>query len=454
MQSILNVLLSKHHVIILILLIVGLVFGFQSFNHQLTSDLTQNKRNSLSQESITALRDMPEKIEILFYSSNSPTKGKYFRKSFDGFLKRYLQIKNNISISYIDPNTDAKKAAELGLKLEGDMIVQYKNRSEPFSIPYNEDRFTNLLVKLKESKKLTFFFTSGYQEPLLDNADKSGLSKLAKELDSNGYQYTQSDNFELIKQNQILVINAPQKHLSAKDVKQLIKHVEEGSSLIWLLNSANLNGLDDLAKLLNIKVSEGVAVDLSNEIYGIEPTLVNATNYSRHEILSDFSLKTFFLNAHRISEIAETKSQWKTKNLIGVAENGWLTKSNQNSVSKKTLADDIERQGPINIAIALERTHNNKLQRVIVFGNSMFLSNQHINQGGNSQLGIRLANWVSSNYSSISVPVRITKDTIVLIPNETSSKYLILAIFNGFQFVLPAFLMCIALLVWIKKARK
>jgi antitoxin component of MazEF toxin-antitoxin module len=445
--------LSKHHLVAASLLLLSIILGYFANHYTWYSDFTQNQRNSLSSESKKVLQDMPEAIEIKALASNSAVKGKYFRKSILSFLARYQRSKNNIFITFISPETDMTQARDIGLQQEGEWLITYKKQSEYFKLPYTEERFTNLLIQLKSGKERTLFFTDGHGEPRLEDATNIGLQRLAKQLMNEGMQVTQSTQLSNLKQAHTLVINAPQKTFQPNEVSLIQRHVNQGRNLIWLVNSHNLQGLESLANALNLEISEGIAVDLSNQQFGLDPKTVTASQYARHEIFKDFAIRTFFPNARRISDKGNMGSDWKITQLIGVAENGWLTKGDSEKLSQEDLTKNFARPGPINIAVSLERTVKNQQQRILMIGNSAFLSNQIIEKGGNLALASKIFKWSSTNHLPINLKTNLSKDSVIVISDDPINRYLILTIFNGFQFVLPAILFFAAFFVWFRRSK-
>ena len=67
-------------------------------------------------------------------------------------------------------------------------------------------------------------------------------------------------------------------------------------------------------------------------------------------------------------------------------------------------------RGPLNLAVALTRGLNNRQQRVVVIGNGEFLSNTFLGNGGNLELGMSLANWLSHDDAYVSIPVQTARD--------------------------------------------
>ncbi len=444
--------LSKQIIVTMILLVISFIIAMLAHQVHFFVDLTQNQRNSLAKQSQQVIAQLNDPIEIKVLASNSPNKGKYFRKSIQIFIGKYQQYKKNIQISFISPVDNPSEAMRLGLKQEGDVMIFYKQQQQAFGLPYTEERFTNALLKLHSNdKNRLLFFTTGHDEPLLHNTNNQGWSTFAKSLESKGIRYIQSAQLNNLKPQDILLINAPRKQFNDVEIKQIQQHIKKGGHLVWLLETDNLQGLEALANIFNIEVSKGITVDLSYMDIGLSPHLVNASHYAKHEIFTDFSLRTMFNRAHRVSEREGIASIWQHTPLIGVAENGWLTRDLPTDYTKQSLASNLEKQGPINIAVALERLYEGHQQRVIIVGNSQFLSNQMIAHGGNLGLAYKLLEWVSNNQHPISIRPQLTRDAVVIIPTESYSRTIILAIFNSFQFLLPAILFIGAWMAWRRK---
>jgi len=439
----------------IVLLLAGLAYmlGYLAYESNVYADLTQNKRNTISMETKKVLDRMPNNIEIKAVVSNNQINGKYFKKSIQSFLARYQRHKSNIHISYLLPERDMREIRKLGLKQEGDWLVEYDNQREYFALPYTDERFTNLLIKIQSVNTHVFFFTDGHLEPQLNDPSPEGLHLLTKAIGSNGLQATQSSQLSYLTNTHVLIINAPNKAFSLDEIGLIEHHINQGGNVVWLMNSDNLQGLERIAENLGIEISSGIVLDLSNQSLGLDSRLVGASNYASHEIFSDFTLRSYFLNARRVGQKENLPNSWNIQNLIGVAENGWLTKKEPLALTDASLSNNILKSGPINIAVALRRQVNQQEQRIVIIGNQHFLSNEFIEQGGNKSLAIRILKWASAKYTPLSIQQRITKDAVVVIGNDRAERYWILSIFNGFQFLLPLLLLITATLTWYRRSR-
>ena len=97
-------------------------------------------------------------------------------------------------------------------------------------------------------------------------------------------------------------------------------------------------------------------------------------------------LNTLFPFARALS--ANGIEGWNAVPLVDVAPRGWIETE---SLDRRIVFDkgrDIP--GPVTIAIALERMHNERTQRAVVVGSGHFLANAYLGNGGNRALGMRI----------------------------------------------------------------
>lgn len=439
----------RHGWTVLALLVVMSAIGYGSYRYHWVSDQTQNLRNSVSPQSIQALADISAPIEILAFASNSPFKGRYFRKSISALIQRYQAHKADMHLQFIDPGKAPDLSRQFGIKQEGEMVVQLLGRSAHMQLPYTEEAFTNVLLKLTHGPSQHLIFSDGHGEPNIEDTQPEGYARFVQSLSKHGFQYRQSSNLSPLDTTPIMVIHGAKTDFSSEEIRQVSQYIERGGDLIWLLDNGDLGGLATIADLLSIDISQGVVLDSSHVQYGMNPRLVSASAYARHAIFDDFGLRTFFFMPHRISAIQQ-RTTWHISPLIGVAQNGWLTAKaiEMDETGLPSFKDHHHVAGPINIAMAIERHLKDKHQRIIIVGDSEFLSNRDIDLGSNQQLGLRMVQWVSHRYPQVNIPLKLTRDSIVVLPQDRFHHSLITLIFNGFQFLIPCILLLFGFNRW------
>ncbi len=452
-------LLIQNNLFVLFLIVLVMLLGLLSYRYHTIYDVTQNQRNTLTQQSIDALQNINGAINISAFVTNSPDKGKFFRKTITALIARYQLIKPNLTLTFIDPTKEPMLAKASGIQAEGEMIVEYQKRSEHMMLPYTEQEFTNLLIRLSRANQQSISYLTGHGERDFSSTSKSEFGKFTHEIVSKGLKLTPYNLNEHPKSQPdtaLMIIAAPKTNLSTAESNKIKKYLETGGNLIWLLDDDNLRGLNEAADYLKMQVNAGVAMDNSNEQYGLSQNQVTSNLYGSHEITKPLSLRTFFSGAHRVSATDNRELGWKVKNLIGVAPNGWLEtnpKEYNNSKNKAVFNENADMRGPINIGIALERTFGEKGQRVVVIGNSQFLSNDNIGSGGNLELGLNIVNWIASDNRFINIQAKPLRDSIIIIPQDSMNHSLLLFIFNGFQFLIPILFLIYGFLTWRRHQR-
>ena len=222
---------------------------------------------------------------------------------------------------------------------------------------------------------------------------------------------------------------------------------------MWLLDDSNLQGLEDVAKYIGLEVSQTKVVDPGSLQFGGNEDMTFALAYGNHPITQNFMLRTQFMNAHEVNAVGTYENGWEVSSLIEVGATGWLP-SNTKPLRDKLIFDgSIDKAGPINIAVALNRKYGEKGQRVVVVGNASFLSNYYITSGGNLDLGINMVNWLVGDDSLITIQPSPLKDVNVTIPSDAKSVFVAWTVFHMFQYFIPIGLFILGFLFWFRRRK-
>jgi ABC-type uncharacterized transport system involved in gliding motility auxiliary subunit len=102
----------------------------------------------------------------------------------------------------------------------------------------------------------------------------------------------------------------------------------------------------------------------------------------------------------------------------------------------------------VGVAAALERSVDNKVQRVVVVGSGSFLANQFLGNGGNLDLGVNMVNWLAGDESLITIQPRATKDADLQL-----SRTAMTLIAFGWLIVLPLALLAVGGTLWWRRRK-
>jgi ABC-type uncharacterized transport system involved in gliding motility auxiliary subunit len=436
--------LSVHHwlFVVLLVLLAGLLGALTRTYHK-SWDITLNGRNSLSPGSVALLGKLKEPVYVTAYTAASSDIGK---ATLD-FLTPYQRAKANIKLSFIDPTEQPALTRQAGVQREGELIVQYGKRSEHLAA-YNESAFTNLLMRLARDKDRLVMYLDGHGERKLDGQANLDLGDFGVQLASRGFRSAALNLTlaqEVPRNTSVLVIAGPRVDLLPTEVGKLKQFMQAGGNLLWLVDSEPLHGLQPLVEQLGIALTPGTVIDPQAQQMNASATFAVGAAYGHHPVFQNFNLLTVFPFAREVIAL-DGDHGWTATPLIQVAARGWLESGKlDNSVAFNKGRD---KPGPINIAVALERTVESKDQRVIVIGNSNFLANQYLGNAGNLDLGINLINWLAGDENLIAIQPRATKDAQIEL---TQNKKLLLVL--GFLIAIPLAFLIAGSLVWWRRRK-
>ena len=429
--------------LIFVLLLAGaaLGLGYLASLHPVERDLTSNSENSLEPASISALRQLSEPVEITVYATTKDVHMGDIRKVIKDFISLYQRYKRDIKLTFVDPEKEPEKARAANIQLNGEMVVEYQGRSEHLTT-INEDTLTGALLHLAHATNQTVMYLDGNGERKLDGSANYDLGLIfGAKLKQNGFRIA-SLNLAIAQDvpanASMLVITQPQVDLMPGEVEKILRYVDRGGNLLWLIDPGPLHGLERLAERLNLQLPPGIVIDPAAAKMNAPDTWALGTDYSPHAITSGFNLITAFPSAR---PLIWSGNHWHA--LLDVAQTGWMSASSSGKFDKQR-----DTRGPFTIALAAEHDVNGVDQRIVVVGNGAFLSNSFAGNGGNVDLGVNMVNWLAHDEKHIALQPRKAKDS-----NITLSKNQLTGISVGFLVGIPLVLTGIGIYLWWVRRR-
>ena len=449
----LQVLIQNWFFVILFLSLM-IILGYLANEYRYAKDITHAGRNTLSQGSIDVLKQMKGAVNMTVYATKDDASGSdTFRKTMRDFVSRFQRTKKDINLTFINPTDEPKLAQEAGVKVDGEVVVEYNKRTEHITPPFAEQELTNLLVRLSRTNTRPIMFLDGHGERHLQGIKNHDIGEFGKQLENKGFKLANPNLVvaqEVPSNGAMLVIASPQVDVSEIEAKKIVKYLDTGGNLLWLLDSDNLHGLQAVADHIGLKVSPGIVIDPNSAQYGTDEKVAFANRYGDHPITKSFMLQTLFPETHEVSAQGTYENGWKVSQLVEVAPNGWLESDKLDGKKKITFDAKADKVGPINIGVAIERAYGKKGQRVVVMANANFLANTFITNGGNLDLGVNIVNWLAGDDTLITVQPMPLKDVNMSIP---AGSIMPKVVGYGTQMVIPACLLLFGIFLWWKRRK-
>jgi ABC-type uncharacterized transport system involved in gliding motility auxiliary subunit len=444
----LRIQLFAHSSLTLVLLVVlTALLADMAHDYRKEWNISRSTRHTLSQASLEVLGRLDGPLVITVYAAARDGRGQNMHKSLQEFLRPYQRAKSNIALSFVDPREQPKAASAAGVRAPVEMVIEYKQRSERLTT-FNEQAFANLLMRLARGAERMVLWLDGHGERRLDGAANHDLGEFGRQLQQKGFRVNSLNLAvaqEVPSNAALLLISSPQTDLLAAEVQKIVRHLQAGGNLLWLIDPVPLRGLQPVAELLGLVLTPGVVVDPTSAQYRAASTFAigSAAGYARHAITSAFPLNTVFPFARQIG--AADIDEWRVTPLLDVAQRGWVEVGKLDGKVAFDKAHDFP--GPVNIASAFARSVGDRQQRVVVVGSGHFLSNTFLGNGGNLDLGINIINWLAGDDNLISVQPRPAADSALDIDQTT--LYLIAF---AFLLALPLlFALCGSVIWWRRR---
>jgi gliding motility-associatede transport system auxiliary component len=457
--------LAAGTVVLVLAILVGI--NWISSRENKRWDLTAGGQFSLSDQTKKILAELKAPVTVLaFYTSDTGD------TALRDALSNYQYQSKELSVQYIDANSDPVKAKQYSVQTVPTIIFQSGGRSQRATAS-DEESLTNALKKLIEgtAKKLYFIQGHGEHDPD-DSSGRPGYGTFADALKGDNFDWAKLTLAQVGKipdDATVVVIAGPKTDYLPGEITAITSYLNQGGKLLMMLDppekpdSPPLTGLVTLAKAWGIDVGNNIVIDTSGlgQLIGAnEAVPIAMPAPGGHPITSGFNLMTAFPLARsaapidggtngRIAQklLVTSPRSWAEADIKGLFANGQPTLD----PAKGDVA------GPITIASAVSATAPDAPApaspdapkpetRMVVVGDSDFISNAAINVQGNRDLGLNMANWLAQQENLIAIHPHAAEDRRVTLTQDQSERIFWLTIF-----IVPGLLLGNAVRVWWRR---
>ncbi len=417
-------------------------------------DITSSGRHTLASQSVLIAQGLTAPVTILGFYDFEAIEGADFEILAGG----YAQASDQITVERIDPNRDLLTTQRHGVDRMGTVILVQGDRTERIEeLVLDEETLTNALVRLTTQQTKTVCFTAGHEERRIDDEDVLGLSGLGARLEQLG---TLAVGLTLARAAQVpescdaVAVVDPQTELLHQERESLAAFVRSGGALMVLLDPAHAPGLAaDLARY-GVTVGDDVVVEdnPSYQMVGTDPTYIvlDRTSFTEHPMVSSGDALNVLRAVRSVGPreveglaavaIATTSAAaWaETDYLSGappqpdpgeqVGQVPVITAVEVLDPDAITVGERSLPQGDSPLAhdaqsTAVPDAPGRAGGRVVVMGDSDFVSNGLLNNGTNQDLFLNALAWLLGEEDTVSIrpneagrgTLEITDETSVLV---------------------------------------
>jgi ABC-type uncharacterized transport system involved in gliding motility auxiliary subunit len=442
--------------------VIGLLAWLtQEFSFQ--ADWTAGNRNTLSETTQRLLEGTEGPLAITAFVVQDDE----LRRDIKERVKRYQRYRPDLTLDFVNPDLDPGRAREAGITRSGQLLLSLGERNERLDFAVmNEQALANALQRLARAGERWIAVLEGHEERDPSETGNQGWSQLADTLRRSGFKI---QPLNLIRTPQIpdntamLVVASPQRELLPGEVAAIQSYVRAGGNLLWLQDpGAGLHGLRPLADELGVRFIRGVIVDANPELrllLGIQhPAVIPVVDYRVHPVTRELGVQTLFPYAGAVEH--QGTPDWRVEPFLVSLPQTW---SEVAELSGEIVfePESGDRRGPLNIGLSLTRDlpaagagegdeppSGARQQRIVVVGDSDFLANAYLGNGGNLELATNMFNWLSQDDSLIAITPKTAPDTRLELGDVST-----IVIGLGFLILLPLLLVGSGITIWLRRRR-
>jgi ABC-type uncharacterized transport system involved in gliding motility auxiliary subunit len=418
-------------------------------------DLTANKRNTLSDETIKVIQQVDRPLEVLGFFAIDDTR----RREFEELLTEYrVRSGNQISYELIDPIENPALAGQLGVRELGTSVLIMGDRRHQITGTREADLTTGIL-KLVQPNPPKVYFTVGHNEHRLDAFDADGYSQLQAALQARNFVVEPLNLFasgQVPEDARVVVIGGPKTPFAEEERAALDAYLGRGGDLMILGDPQVDAGLNALLARWSVEIGRAYVVDTDRNGFYRTPFNPVVTRFPEHRITEQMPALVFPGTTY--VQVPQSPPSGATITALAqTSERSWAETDEAALRDPQAIRLDqgADVAGPLTLAVAIETRPEGAApgapadpgaprSRVVVLGTSRFATNEVFGLAvGNPSFFANAASWLAGEEELISIQAKPPDNRTMFLTGAQQNFILVSSIL-----FLPALMLAAGVAVW------
>ncbi|MDN5280145.1 MAG: gliding motility-associatede transport system auxiliary component [Clostridiales bacterium] len=426
--------------LVLIIIGIGVVLAHIGFRRNIRYDFTRNGMFSVSDQTIKTVRNLKKDVKITaFYPKN--TREEQMVKEL---LEEYKRHSDRLKVSFVDPFRDPMTVKAMNVGSPGTVVVQCETsrqdimgtdifeRPSPYAGPdakpkfKGEQVFTSALINVTSGIKRRIDFVTGHGEASISGytgRDVAGLNEL---LIRENYEVEEINLIEeeIASATNLVAIISPQRDFLDSELDKIRTFIKgRHGHLIVALDPLSETG--NLEKFLlsefGLMVNKDVVVDprgLQRQYWTVAPEL---TPHPALNPLKEANLISIMFHCRSLN--VESKDGYSAVDYLNTIDSSWAKRGIKSGGQLQIgFEEGKDARGPFKLAVLLEDTTVASGSKILVFGDSDFVSNSYIGFGGNKDLFINSVNYMVGQEQMIAIRAKVVEIPEVVLDQNSANR--------------------------------
>ncbi len=445
---------AKHGVnaglMVVVFLSILIIINFISTRHSARFDLSGSGAFSLSKQTDNVLSRLTKPVHLSgFFSSQHAG-----RTQASDLFESYAQKSKRVTYTLIDPNRKPAVAKQYGIEQDGTIVLESGGGSVTVQTA-SEEEVTAAIVRVTRSAKKVVYFVEGHGEHDIDDQGDQGYAFVKQAMEKQGFSVKKLSLLSgsgIPTDASVTVVAGAKRPFADSEKSHMTRYLSEGGRLLVMVDPIGLggeesSGLEDFLQKWGVQLKRDLIVDPTSGFGGAVP-IIGPGDYPKHDVTEKFALATFYPLARSVT-FDTSKEAFSFTPLLKTGSRSWLTTE---IAAEMTIDPNRDTPGPIVFGGVVSREtandEKNDDMRLVVIGDSDFVTNNVVRSVGNGDLFQNIISWLAEEKDLIAIDAReAPKATLVL--NAQQIK----RIFYLSVLILPVTLLTTGLFIWRRRRR-
>ena len=354
-------------------------------------DLTASGRNRVSADTGAILRRVEHAVTLRQF-------GRAADPRVEQLLRGFAREMPHVTVEFVDVERERALATRHGVIKLGTVVVAAGDKFRKVEDPNEQSILTAILQATSHEDRVVCFVT-GHGERGLSDESAGGLGRLNATLEASNYR---TERITLLETDvpaacAVVVMAGPRHEYSAGELERLTAYSRRGGRLAVLLEPDPLPSLHDWLAPLGIEPLPRAIVDLSGagRAVGGGARTPLAVGYGAHQITRGFEIATMFDDVRPLHAVERPAAGGRPVALAHTSARSFATMATESEPAFNATRGDTEGPFLLAAATAIGPASRPKEQfRLVVFGDSDFISNGYLRRQGNRDFFLRSLAWL------------------------------------------------------------
>ena len=363
-------------------------------------DLTASGRNEVSSDTKRILGRLQTPVELVQFARDPNPRVEQLLRSFERETPR-------IRVEFIDADRKADQARKYGVLRNGAVVVRSGGKFRKIDEP-NEQSLVTAVLQATSTEDRVVCFVTGHGERGITDTSSAGLATLAATLEASNYKPERISLLEgdVPPQCAAVVIAGARQTYAPSEIERLRAYGDRWGRVAVLVEPDPAPSFAEWLRPRGIDPLAGVIVDTSTagRTVGSGPRSPLAVRYLDHPITQGFEIATLYDGARPLQTIEMPEFGGKPKALAQTGRESFAT----TTTDAMSLVAGRDTAGPLTLAAATTIGSGRRADqemRIVVFGDSDFISNAYLRRQGNRDFFLRSVSWLLGEQEATIVAV-------------------------------------------------